>query len=165
VNFEIENGLLFHIPLSGAPKLAIPKSCVQDIFTEAHDRNHHFGFDRTFKELDGFCIPGLTKQLRAYIDWCLSCLANTTLRTKANGSLQPIRSPPIPFYTIAMDFILALLEVHAVSPWKIPGFDIFNAMMTVTYKFAGKNLLIPGHDEYTVEDWATVLIMMLLLCD
>ena len=64
-----------------------------------------------------------------------------------------------------MDFILALLEVHAVSPWKIPGFDIFNAMMTVTYKFAGKNLLIPGHDEYTVEDWATVLIMMLLLCD
>jgi len=61
VNFEIENGLLFHIPLSGAPKLAILKSCVQDIFIEAHDRNHHFGFDRTFKELDGFCIPGLTK--------------------------------------------------------------------------------------------------------
>jgi len=68
VNFEIEDRLLFHIPLSRALKLVILKSYVQDIFIKAHDRNHHFGFDKTFKELNRFYILRLIKQFRTYID-------------------------------------------------------------------------------------------------
>jgi hypothetical protein len=164
INFMIKNGLLYHVPLSGAPRLCIPDACTKALLSMVHD-NQHFGFDRTYDELRGFCIPRVTKKVLDYIKFCPSCLVNNTLRTRPNGALQPIITPPIPFHTVTMDFILALPEIPAVAPWSIEGFAVFNCMMTNTCKFSKKSLLIPGHDTYGAEQWAIILIRMLFLCD
>lgn len=163
INFVIQNGLLYH-KTADKQRLAIPSNVLQDVISTAHDA-HHFGIERTRHELQDFCIPRLTKRLRDYINHCPSCERNSTLRTAPNGELQPIRSEPVPFRTIAMDFILGLPTVPAVAPWKIEGHDFFDTLLTVTDKFSKKTLLIPGHSTYTAEDWATVLLQMLLLCD
>jgi hypothetical protein len=76
----------------------------------------HFGFDCTYDELRGFYIPRLTKKVLDYIKYYLSYLLNITLRTRPNGALHPIITPPIPFHIIIMDFILALPEIYIVSP-------------------------------------------------
>lgn len=66
------------------------------------------------------------------------------------GSLQPIQSPPVPFFTLTLDFVLAL-------PLSVEG---YNALMLVTCKFSKTSsyLLkekkkIPG----PAEDWASAL--------
>jgi hypothetical protein len=164
VNFEIKGGLLYHIPLSGAPRLCIPHACTKTLLSMVHD-NQHFGFNRTYDELRGFCIPRLTKKVLDYIKFCPSCLVNNTRRTRPNGALHPIITTPLPFHTITMDFILALPEIPAVAPWLLDGYDVFNCMMTNTCKFSKKSLLIPGHDTYGAKEWAIVLLRMLLLCD
>ncbi|KAH8803726.1 hypothetical protein F5882DRAFT_283820, partial [Hyaloscypha sp. PMI_1271] len=76
------------------------------------------------------------------------------------GELQLIRTPAIPYHTIAMDFILALPEIPAVAPWKIDGFKYFDAMMTQSYKASRKTLLIPGHTIYGAKEWAQVSLIL-----
>jgi len=164
VPFSLRDGLLYHEPVGGRGRLCIPSNAVKKILTMAHG-DQHFGIDRTRHELDGFCIPNLTKRLDDFVKHCPSCLVNSTLRTKPNGELQPIRTPTQPFHTIAIDFILALPEIPAVGPWILSGHDIYNAVLTCTCKSSRRTLLIPGHDTYTAEDWAVVLLRILLLTD
>lgn len=38
-------------------------------------------------------------------------------------------------------------------------------MIIVTYKFSRKNLLILGHNKYTIKEWVTILVIILLLCN
>jgi hypothetical protein len=57
-----------------------------------------------------------------------------TRRYLPYGSLEPISLPPAPFYTIYIDFILAL-------PASEKGFDI---AINTTYKFSKRITLIPG---------------------
>jgi hypothetical protein len=164
VPFMVRDGLLYHVSAYGAEKLCILDTILKDVLEEAHT-SQHFGVERMRQELAGFCIPRLTKKLRDFVKFCPSCLVNNTLRHRPHGELHPIRTPPRPFHTIAMDFILSLPEIPAVAPWKIEGHDIFDSMMTVTDKFSKKTLLIPGHTTYTAENWAEILFRMLLLAD
>jgi hypothetical protein len=132
---------------------------LKDVLEEAHG-GEHFGIVKTVQELKGFCIPRLAMKIKDFIKHCPSCLVNSTLRTQPNGELLPIRTVPRPFHTITMDFILALPEIDAVSPWLLDRYDTFNCLMTNTCKFSHKTLLIPGHDTYTAEDWASILVRM-----
>jgi hypothetical protein len=66
------------------------------------------------------------------------------------------------FYFIYLEDVAAMIA-NAVAPWSIDGFTVFNCMMTDTCKFSKKSLLIPGHDTYGAEQWAIVLLRMLLL--
>ncbi len=69
--------------------------------------------------------------------------------------MQPILSPPRPFHTITIDFILAL----PVS--KKP--DEFDSILSVTDKFSKAVTFIPGRKTMTAEDWAIGLMDRLAL--
>lgn len=64
------------------------------------------------------------------------------------GLLQPIQSPPVPFFTLTLDFVLAL----PISK------EDFNALILVTCKFSTWVALIPGKDTWAAEDWAYALL-------
>jgi len=68
--------------------------------------------------------------------------------------------------TITMDFITALPNVPSTgTPWNHTGFDTLNSLLTVTCKSSKRTLLVPGHEQYTAEDWAQVLARHFLLAD
>ena len=72
-----------------------------------------------------------------------------------HGSLQPIASPPMPFHTLAIDFVLAL-------PKSTKGYD---CLMSITCKFLRRVLLIPGKSTFTAADWACRLLRRLRKID
>ena len=61
---------------------------------------------------------------------------NQTRGHKPYGELNPIASPPIPFHTITLDFIVGLPKAN----------DGSNAVLTVTDKFTKRVTLIPGQE-------------------
>lgn len=93
--------------------------------------------------------------LRSYIQHCPQCLALQMRRHPPYGSLQPIQSPPILFYMLTLDFILALPVIA----------EGFNAIMSVTCKYSKRVILIPGKGIWSAEDWALALLLQLDLID
>ena len=117
--------------------------------------------------LTGFSFSNRTSLVNKYVLGCRQCRTHATNRQKPLGELQPIVSAPVPFYTIAIDFVLALpSETPKHSFWRLPNtYYTLNAMMTATCKWSRKILLIPGSTRYLAKDWAKVFLRMLLLID
>ena len=67
--------------------------------------------------------------------------------------MEIIESPPIPFHTLAIDFILGLPLSKADK----------DCIMTVTYKFSKLLTLLTGKTTFTAQDWAYLLLQRLLL--
>ncbi len=137
--------LLYHINrLTNVHRLYISPSVASDILAIAHGEGHP-GFSRCYKIITrSWFIHGLTKLLRAFIRYCPECLALQTRRHAPYGSLQLIKSPPVPFFTLTLDFVLAL---------PLSKGD-YNALMSVTCKFSKRITLIEGADTWSVEQWA-----------
>ena len=148
--------LLYHVNLlTGVHRLCIPPSVAPDIFAIAHGEGHP-GFSRCYEIITcSWFIWGLTKLLRTFIRHCPQCLPLQTRRHAPYGSLQPIESPPVPFFTLTLDFILAL-PVNA---------DGFNALMSVTCKFSKCITLIKGMDTWSAKQWAHAFLKPLDLID
>ena len=129
--------LLYHVNrLTGIHRLCIPPSVAPDIIAIAHGEGHP-GFARCYEIVTrSWFIRGLTKLLCSFIRHCPQCLVLQTRRHPPFGSLQPIESPPVPFFTLTLDFILAL-------PMSKEG---YNALMSVTCKFSKRVTLIKGVD-------------------
>lgn len=169
IPFERMNGLIFYIENDGKRRLCIPDSCVETVLEMAHGKSHA-GINRMSYELTDFLIHRLTKRLKEYVQHCPACQLNQTSRSKENGELMPIRTPCQAFHTIAMDFIVGLPEVPAVSPWALDlGGEseklVFDSLLTVSDKFSKKTLLLPGHSTYSAKEWAEILLRMLMLTD
>ena len=62
--------------------------------------------------------------------------------------MQPIESPPVPFYTITINFILSL-------PTSVKGFDM---AMPVIYKFIKRIIVVSGKLTWTAKEWAKALL-------
>jgi hypothetical protein len=125
---------------------------VQDLLELIHGE-FHLGIDRMTRRLDEFFIHGLAKQLQLHNTHCPICRLNQTSRQRPLGELMPIRSPAEPFHTIAMNFLVGLPAVQAVSPWKIEGKDGFESLLTSSDKFSKRCLLIPGRKTYGAREW------------
>lgn len=139
----------------GRQRLCIPESMQKEIFQLAHDGNFHAGFHTTYARISpSVYIRGLSKHLQTYLKHCPDCQLNQTKRHPTYGELNPIASPPIPFHTIAMDFIVAL-----------PYWEGRNMLLTITCKFTKKKLLVPGFDEWSAEDWANAILVVLISHD
>ena len=69
--------------------------------------------------------------------------------------VQSIKFPPVLFFTLTLDFILAL----SVSA------DRFNALMSVTCKFSKRITLIKGMDTWSAEQWGHAFFKHLDLID
>ncbi len=153
--YEIRDGLIFYKDLEKGPRLCIPKSLYGRMFKIAHDDIGHPGYARTHERLtDSLYLYDLSKNLHEYIQHCPQCQLSQTPRHKPYGALQPIITPPRPFHTLTIDFILAL-------PLSKP--DKYNTIMSVTDKFSKAITLIPGRDTMTAEDWAIALLDRLAL--
>ena len=148
--------LFYHIDrLTNVHRLCVPLSVAPDILAVAHGESHP-GFSCYYEIITrSWFIRGLTKLLRAFICHCPQCLALQTRRHPLYGSLQPIESPPVPFFTLTLDFMLAL----PLSKEK------YNAIMSVTCKFSKRVTLIEGADTWSVEQWAHAFLNRLDLID
>lgn len=148
--------LLYHVnKLTGVYRLCVSPSVAPDIPAIAYGEDHP-GFACCYKIISrSWFVRGLTKLLRSFIRHCPQCLALQTRRHPPYGSLQPIKSPPVPFFTLTLDFVLAL-------PVSKEG---FNALMSVTCKFSKRITLIEGVDTWTAEQWAQAFLKRLDLID
>ena len=148
--------LLYHVNrITNVHRLCIPPSVAPDILAVAHEEAHP-GFSRCYEIISrSWYVRGLTKLLRAFIRHCPQCLALQTRRHTPYGSLQPIESPPVPFFTLTLDFVLAL----PLSK------DKYNAIMSVTCQFSKSVTLIEGADMWSAEQWAHAFLNRLDLID
>ena len=111
------------------------------VIGEAYNR-HHQGFYRTYDELQpSVYIRGLSRKVKEYIAHCYYCQLNQTQRHRPYRSLNPI-PPKAPFYTITMDFVLALPTANSDK----------DCMLTITCKYTKKVILIPGKTTYLAVD-------------
>lgn len=142
--------LIFHVDkISGSQRLCVPSNLVKEIFMIAHGNNNgHPGFQRCYEIVStSWYIHGLTRLLRNFIRHCPECLILQTRRHSPYGSLQPISSPPVPFHTLTVDFILAL-----------PVSNGLDSIMSGTCKFTKAIQLVPGKSTWPAADWAKTLL-------
>ena len=156
-----ENGLIFRLEGYSARafeprRLCVPAKAIKGIFEATHDGNGHTGFARCYERIsNAYYVRNLSGLLREYLKHCPKCQTHQTRRHKPHGSLQPILSPPVPFHTITMDFMLAF-------PKTLTG---LNCSMTVTCKFSKRATIIPGKDTWSGAQWASALLERLNIGD
>ena len=136
-------------------RLCIPDACVKTFFDIAHT-DAHIGFAKCYEAISQqWYIRGLSRQLREYLRHCSKCQLYQTRRHLPNGALQPILTPPQPFYCLTIDFIMSL-------PLSPKGYDM---LMSVTCKYSHRVTLIPGKKTFTAADWAKRLLRRLQKVD
>ena len=69
--------------------------------------------------------------------------------------MQPIEAPPVPFHTISIDFILALLKASSGH----------NTLLVITCKFSERVTLLPGFGTWAARHWAKAIVTWLLDVD
>ena len=152
IDFKVLDGLIYHTA-NGKDRLCIPEAQEEEVFRMAHDENYHAGAHRCYQRIsDAFYIPRLSRKLRTYIDHCPSCQVNQTKRHQPYGELVPISTPPHPFHTIAMDFIVGL-------PGK------YDCLLVLTDKFTRRIQLIPGYITDSAAVWARRVLNRLQTAD
>ena len=146
--------LIYHVNrATGHQHLCIPPSVVPDVLEIGHGDGHP-GFARCYEHVSSsWYIRGLSKLLREYLQHCPQCQVFQTRRHLPYGSMEIIKSPPVPFHTLAMDFILGL-------PLSKAGED---CIMTVTCKFSKLVTLLAGKTTFSAMEWAYLLLQRLLL--
>ena len=153
VDFELDPDGLMYNTSTEVRRLCIPLAVEQEVYRLVHDDAAHAGIHRCYNRLaETLYIPRLSRKLRRYIEHCPSCQLSQTKRHRPYGELVPIKSPPYPFHTIAIDFILGL-----------PG--EMDVILTVTDKFSRRVLTIPGKSTYNASQWGELLLAALLQAD
>lgn len=137
--------LFYHVNrIINVHRLYIPPSVAPDILAIAHGEGH-LGFSRCYEIIShSWYIRGLTKLFQAIIRHCPQYLALQTRWHAPYGSLQPIESPPVPFFTLTLDFVL-ILPLSKES---------YNTIMSVIYKFSKRVTFIEGANTWSAEQWA-----------
>ena len=148
--------LIFHLDcLTGVRRLCISPSVAPELLAIAHCKGHP-GFSHCHEIISrSWFIWRLTKLLRSFIRHCPQCLALQMRRHAPYGSLQPIQLPPVLFFLLTLDFVLAF-------PVSKEG---YNALISVTCKFTKRVTLIEGKDTFTAKDWAHAFLARLDFID
>ena len=151
--FEIhkEDSLIYYHDHERGPRLCIPDydNLVKEVFQLAHDELGHAGYHCMHERfIQGLYLHRLPTKLHDYIRHCPTCQLNQTARHRPYGSLQPIITPPYPFYTMTIDFILAMSATD----------EGFNCFLSVTDKFSKRVTFAPEKDNWTTKQWAKALM-------
>lgn len=148
--------LLYHInKVTGVHWLFIPPSVALNILAITY-RKGHLGFSCCYKIMArSWFIHVLSKFLCSFIYHCSQCLTLQTNRHPSYESLQPMEFPPVFFFSLTLDFVLAL----SMTKKK------FNAIMSVTCKFSKRITLIKGTNTWSADDWAHAFLKRLDLID
>jgi len=125
---------------------------LKEIFRLAYDQENHFSISKTYSSVvTNYFVPYLLQAVKTYISRCPKCLINKTLQDKAHGLSKPIVTRPVPFYTLTMDFILALLLSRRFGH----GEELFDVVISITNKFTKAVKVVSGKNIYTVTDWTS----------
>ena len=151
-----DRDLLYHVDwVTGQRRLCIPSTVTKEIFELAHGSGHP-GYQRTHEIISAsWYVRGLAKQLREYVRHCPDCLVLQTRRHRPYGSLNPIETPPVPYHTLTLDFVLALPESQ----------EGYNAILSVTDKFTKGITNIPGKTTWTAAEWADAFLERVEITD
>ena len=135
-------------------RLCLPTGLIKEVFQLAHNELGHPGYACTHQCLtQGLYIHNLLKQLHEFIWHCPQCQLNQTPRHAPYGSMQPILTPPRPFHTITVDFILGLPILTAP--------DCFDCVMSVTDKVSKAVTFVPSKIAWGGKEWASALLLHL----
>lgn len=107
-SYEIKNDLLHRVynTKDGKMKksLFVPKSFRWHIIQTYHDSLKHLGWEKTLDKIrERFWFPNMSKNVRKYVENCLSCRVNKSQSGSRQTSLHPIEKVPVPFHTVHMD--------------------------------------------------------------
>lgn len=131
INFELREDLIYYVDsnIEKHTKLCISILQKKEIFRTIYDKHHieiHQCFQRITKML---YILRLLRKLRTYIEHCLLCQINQIKRYRFYDKLMSISLLTYSFYTIAINFIVILLEKY-------------DCLLTITNKFSRRLLLL-----------------------
>lgn len=128
---------LYHVnQLINIHCLCISPFMAPDLLAVTYGESHP-GFSHYYKIITySHFIYGLTKLVHSFICHCPQYLAFETRDHPLYRSLQPIDSPPVLFFILTFDFVLTLSLLK----------NMFNAIMSVTYKFSKRVTLVEGAD-------------------
>lgn len=163
--YYMEDDLLYLVEPCGKRRLVVPDKIVPRLLKQYHDDGYHCGENRMFHDINSsFVIYKLRSKIEDYVSTCPTCGENRTDRRPRIGRLQPILAPAIPFHTITMDFVVALPPAPATgTPFYVEGFEVHDAVLTVTDKFTKAVLLIPGNTTYGAREWGQMLLRAIQL--
>ena len=89
-------------------RLCIPRDHVIDIIRVVHSAVH-LGIRKTFQAIASrYYFPQMSKSIASFVNRCGTCHVSKPSHDKVAGKLQPIRSPPVPYHTISIDFVTGL---------------------------------------------------------
>ena len=150
------NKLIFHVDcIIDTQQLCILPKAAAEMIAITHEDGHP-GFNKCYETIVKlWYVRGLVKQLQLYIKHYLQYLVLQTRQHQLYKLLQPIYSPAIPYHTITLNFILALLTSNKG----------YNTILLLTDKYTKKVFLLSGKAMYSVADWVWVLIDRLNLVD
>ena len=147
--------LIYYDDQQLGPQLCIPSLLEGEVFQKVHDDLGHPEYTRTHEQLTGmFYFHNLMKSLHSYLHHYHTCQMNQTPCHQPYGSLQPILTPPQPFYTLTINFFEGL---------PISKLEKFDCVMSVTNKFSKAIAFVPGFFASGGKAWATRLLNQLSL--
>ncbi|OJD28893.1 uncharacterized protein BKCO1_1040008 [Diplodia corticola] len=155
IRFFLRNGLIYFVdPEDGRHRLCVPKAVEQEVFTMAHDTQHHAGFWRAYLRIrQSILIHGMSRKLREYLKHCPQCQLCTTKRHRPYGELNPIQTSAGSREVQCLDFISKL-------PPTAKGFDM---LLTITCKVTKEILLIKGKESWSAKEWADAYVKKIIL--
>ena len=146
--FELrDNGVIYYRDPDYGSRLCIPDNddLIKEVFQLVHDELGHPDYHRSHERLtQGIYIHRMASRLHEYLRHCPTYQLHQTPRHKPYGNLQPLIVPPTPYYTITIDFILALPETR----------EEWNCVLSVTDKFSKRITFVVGRDTWKTKDWA-----------
>ena len=142
VPFVLNDKKIYYIDsVNTRRRLYIPKTLKKDIFSMVHNEYIHAGFYRAYDIIiASVYIRNLSRRLKIYITYYPQCQLLQITRHTPFGTLYSIIRPPILFYTVTADFILALPKTKNGK----------NCILIITCKFSKKIELISGKNMYII---------------
>ena len=108
----------------------------------------HFGQEKTYQLLSrDFYWPGMTKDVKDYVNRCYDCNRNKSSNHRKFGLLQPLPIPPLPWHSLSMDFISQL-----------PMSNGYDSILVVVDRFSKMSLFLRTKTTCTSADLADLFV-------
>lgn len=108
--FQLIEGLVFTKD-SDRPRFVVPDAMINNIIRIHHDETGHCGNEKTFQGIyTAYWFPTMRKQIRDYIDNCVTCLMADASSNSKEGELQARDNPTSPLEILHIDHFGPLEE-------------------------------------------------------
>lgn len=101
--FQLIEGLLYTKD-SDCPRFVVPDTMVNNIIRIHYDEMAHCGTEKTYQEIHAaYWFPTMWKQIRDYIDNCITCLTADAATHSKEGEMQIDVNPTMPCEMLYID--------------------------------------------------------------